>query len=282
MTQRVLVFGGNGFVGSNIISSLSENEYEPVSISRSQIDFSDPAQCSAITKLLRDDDIVVLAAAKAPAKDLDMLIDNISLMNNLVEGIRKKSLKYILNISSDAVYGDPDGKIDETSEMSPLNPHGIMHCMREKMLEQRIDVPIGHLRSTLIYGPGDPHNGYGPNSFIRLAMEEKDITLFGNGEELRDHIHVSDVARIAVGMIDNKIDEPINAVTGAVVSFREIAEAVVEEVPGVVKIKSRHRSGPMPHNGYRAFNNSKLLGLLEDVKFTDLREYIRRLVRENA
>ena len=44
------------------------------------------------------------------------------------------------------------------------------------------------LRPTLIYGAGDPHNGYGPNRFRRLAATGKPIILFGEGEERRDHV----------------------------------------------------------------------------------------------
>ena len=48
------------------------------------------------------------------------------------------------------------------------------------------------LRPTLIYGEGDPHNGYGPNKFMRLAKKNEDILLFGKGEELRDHININE------------------------------------------------------------------------------------------
>lgn len=279
MKQRVLVFGGNGFVGSNIVSRLSQNDFDAISITRSQFDFSSPSNLDDITGLIRDDDVVVLAAAKAPAKDLEMLIYNISLINNLIEAIRGKRLTYVLNISSDAVYGDPDGKIDETSEMSPLNSHGIMHCMREKMLEQRIAAPIGHIRPTLIYGANDPHNGYGPNSFIRLAAAGKPIQLFGNGEELRDHIHVLDVAKIAQAMIENKTIGGINAVTGKVISFKEIAELTLVATGGRGDLTSRPRSGPMPHNGYRAFDNSKLVSLIETETFLDMKNYFDETVK---
>jgi nucleoside-diphosphate-sugar epimerase len=44
---------------------------------------------------------------------------------------------------------------------------------------------------------GDPHNGYGPNRFRRLAAAGQEIVLFGGGEERRDHVLVDDVARDA-------------------------------------------------------------------------------------
>ena len=51
------------------------------------------------------------------------------------------------------------------------------------------------VRPTLVYGEGDPHNGYGPNRFIKL-IKKKPIELFGRGEELRDHVWINDVSRL--------------------------------------------------------------------------------------
>jgi len=46
-------------------------------------------------------------------------------------------------------------------------------------------IPLAILRPTLVYGAGDPHNGYGPNRFRRLASANQPIVLFGEGEERR-------------------------------------------------------------------------------------------------
>ena len=79
------------------------------------------------------------------------------------------------------------------------------------------------LRPTLIYGAGDPHNGYGPNRFRRQAAKGEPITLFGEGEEKRDHVAVEDVARLAVRMLMHRSTGVLNAVTGSSTSFRDIA-----------------------------------------------------------
>src|SRR3546814_11446336 len=52
------------------------------------------------------------------------------------------------------------------------------------------------LRPTLIYGAEDTHNSYGPNRLRRMARKDARITLFGAGEETRDHISVDDVYRL--------------------------------------------------------------------------------------
>src|SRR5258708_20458707 len=70
--------------------------------------------------------------------------------------------------------------------------HGIMHLARELMLNATVKAPLAVVRSTLIYGEGDPHNGYGPNRFRRLAAAGQEIVLFGEGEERRDHVLIDD------------------------------------------------------------------------------------------
>lgn len=277
MKKRVVILGAGGFVGSHIAGELKADGYEVVGITRKECDFAREDCAQTIRGLVQDGDIVVCASAKAPAKNLDMLFENVAMISAIAEGLRGKRLAYVLNISSDAVYADVEGKLNETSAIAPLSAHGIMHCMREHILEKRVNAPIGHLRPTLIYGAADPHNGYGPNSFLRLAREGKPISLFGNGEEQRDHIFVGDVAALAVAMIKQQKQGTVNAVTGKTISFMDIAQ-LIREAAGT-EILTRPRSGPMPHNGYRAFDNAAARALCPDLQFKDMRDYIAESVK---
>jgi UDP-glucose 4-epimerase len=274
MKKRVVVLGAAGFVGSSIIKALQPKNYEIVALSRKEVDFTHPLSRVIIEERVQDGDIVICAAAKAPAKNMDMLTENISMITNIAEALKDRHLSYVLNISSDAVYADSADNITESSTIEPLSAHGIMHCMREYILQYRINAPMGHLRPTLIFGEGDPHNGYGPNSFIRNAIAGKNLEIFGNGEERRDHIFVEDVAALAVAMIEQKTNHAINAVTGQVISFLEIAEFITKAAKQPVEIIRKPRSGPMPHNGYRAFSNAAAQALCPTLAFKTMAEYI--------
>src|SRR6202035_3325660 len=109
----------------------------------------------------------------------------------------------------------------------PVSMHGTMHLARELMLKATIKPPLGIVRSTLIYGAGDPHNGYGPNRFRRLAAKGEEIVLFGEGEECRDHVFIDDVAEIVARILYLRSRGTLNVATGTVHSFRVIAEKVV-------------------------------------------------------
>jgi len=143
-----------------------------------------------------------------------------------------------------------------------------MHLAREIALAKMAgETPFAILRPTLVFGARDPHNGYGPNRFRRQAEVGETITLFGEGEERRDHIHVDDVAELAARILMRGSVGTLNAATGTVVSFRAIAEATGASVQGTP------RSGPMPHNGYRAFNVSALKAAFPDFQLRSVLDY---------
>ncbi|MDC1375717.1 SDR family oxidoreductase [bacterium] len=278
MTGKIVIIGNNGFVGSNISKNLLSLNKEVIGINRSHTDFLKKDSTRFISKKVSDGDIVVLSAAIAPAKNSEDLQNNIELITNIINAIKSKSLEYLLNISSDAVYEDSKDLISEDTTIYPQGFHGIMHCMREHLLERNLSAPLGHLRPTLIYGENDPHNGYGPNSFLRKTLDDKNIQLFGNGEEQRDHIYVEDVSDIAREMILKKITGPINAVSGSIISFKEIALLMKKYLNNNIEIINNPRIGPMPHNGYRAFNKLSLNNQFPKLKLRSLEEYIANKV----
>ena len=134
---------------------------------------------------------------------MKMLIQNLDMCKNIFSVLKKKKVEYLLYVSSDAVYSDSKKPISEKSETEPNNLHGFMHLMRENILKL-LDIKLCIVRPTLVYGCNDTHNGYGPNQFIRLAQSKKNISLFGKGEERRDHIHVNDVGNAIYFLVNKK------------------------------------------------------------------------------
>lgn len=257
MPSRVVVIGSEGFVGSAILKNLFNRGINTLGLARKDVDLLTASAGAEISKMLRPDDYVVMASAIAPVKNSKMLCDNITMVDALTDAIIRQPVAHILNISSDAIYSDTKGLLSESSCASPSSLHGIMHLCRELMLgDACVNIPLCFLRPTLIYGKNDPHNGYGPNQFRNLAEQRKDIVLFGEGEELRDHVYIGDVAELAARILLRKSFGSLNAATGKVVSFRDCAETIVSLYDGNSKIVSRNREIPMPHDGYRAFDSS--------------------------
>jgi len=133
-----------------------------------------------------------------------------------------------------------------------------MHLTRELIFAQYFKNKFSIFRPTLLYGLSDPHNGYGPNRFLREILNKKKVTLFGKGEELRDHIHVSHAAELIGILIINNFRGTMNICSGKVISFYNFAKQLFRIKNKKAKILFKKRFMPMPHNGYRAFDNSKL------------------------
>ena len=213
-----------------------------------------------------------------------MLINNLLISENICKVIKKITPAHLLYLSSDAVYADSSDLLSENSCAEPSSIHGIMHYAREIMLKNIYKGKMCIVRPTLVYGKNDPHNGYGPNRFIKLVKKGKNITLFGKGEELRDHIWVHDVADIIIKLILFKKNGIFNLVTGKVISFKKIATEIVKKSnekfkkEKSIKILYRKRTGPMPHRGWRAFKQSYFKKVLPNFRFKSFNEVLPKLI----
>lgn len=256
--QRVVVIGSKGFVGRHVCSALSKAQVPFIGLSRDEVDLCNENASTQLRDLLREGDTVVACAAKAPARNITDLKLNLSIIQSVSDAVSEINLGHFVNISSDAVYCDEPLPLNECSPTSPSSFHGLMHLAREVMFSE-MTCPTTNIRPTLIFGADDPHNGYGPNSFIRSALTDEKILLFGNGEERRDHIFVKDVANLVLMVILYKSIGCVNAVTGTVVSFREIASLILEKTKSHSNIEGSKRTNPMPHNGLRTFDNSEII-----------------------
>lgn len=269
---RVVLLGGSGFIAGAIRRRLESDAIPVLSLGRPGLDLLSPGAAEKLAGQLKRDDVLLFASAKAPCKDVAMLRENLVMAEAVCTALQKSPVAHVVYLSSDAVYKDSALPLTEASCAEPGALHGVMHLAREVALRQVHPGPLALLRPTLVYGYDDPHNGYGPNRFRRLAAAGKEIVLFGEGEERRDHVDVEDVAELARLLILHRSAGIANAVSGGVASFRELAEHAVAAFDPKVPIKGSPRSGPMPHNGYRPFDNSAVLAAFPGFRFKTWRE----------
>ena len=128
-----------------------------------------------------------------------------------------------------------------------------MHVAREAMLEHTAGttrVPLCIVRPCAVYGPGDTHNSYGPNRFVRSAYTTGKIELFGNGEEERDHIYVRDVSDFLMLCLRHTLQGIINITTGNAVSFLDLAQWIARSCPKQIVIEHLPRRVPVSHRRF--------------------------------
>jgi UDP-glucose 4-epimerase len=273
--NRVVVLGAGGFVGGAISARLTAEKVPILALTRNQLDLLKPEASATLQRLLRADDSVVFVSALAPTRNNAMLIDNLRMAEAVCAALAAQSVAHLVYISSDAVYSDDANPVTERSCQQPSSLHGAMHLAREIMLRTALKLPLAILRPTLIYGDKDPHNGYGPNRFRRLAAKGEAITLFGEGEEKRDHVHIADVAAMVSAVLQQRSTGTLNIATGKSTSFREVAEMVAALSGGSVEIRTTPRQNPITHRHFdiidclKAFPEFHYISLRDGLAFGD-------------
>ena len=267
--NRVVILGAKGFVSGSVEERLKNLDIKILPLSHADLDLKSLGASKRLSDILEPNDTVFFAAARAPVKNENMLIENMLMCKNVCLSLKKNSIKHLIYLSSDAVYADINEPLTELSVTQPESLHGIMHLSREVMLKQLDGIPKCFIRPTLIFGIKDPHNGYGPNQFIRLSEKNNDIKLFGKGEELRDHVWIEDVSKIICDVCLYNSSGILNVASGITYSFKNIAEKIISIFNSSSVIKYIPRKGSMPHNGYRPFNTNSIRNYFSDFSFTD-------------
>lgn len=197
-----------------------------LSISRSDIDMTN---FKSVSSFVAEEEFesIFFSVGPAPCKTLEMYSQNLNLLITLLRALESANKKVKISyVSSDAVYGSgAAGVRTETNDLNPDTLHGSMHASRELLLSVT-GLKILILRSCAVFGLGDPHNSYGPNRFFHDIVNGNTIKLFGNGEDMRDHVWVEDFARIAVDLHLTTVGT-FNVVSGNSMTFLDIAKFMI-------------------------------------------------------
>lgn len=280
LPQRAVVIGAGGFVGGAILNEIKKANIPALEITRKDADLLSPGGADALKTLLKPGDAVVFVSAVAPAKNAAQVMTNLKMAEAAIAAFAAVPPAHLVYISSDAVYADEANPVTERSPVAPSTTHGLMHAARELLFRSEYKGPFAILRPTLIYGAGDPHSGYGPNRFRKLAAKGEPISLFGEGEEKRDHVAVEDVARLAVRILLHGSSGVLNAVTGTSTSFHDIARIVAAQFTPHARIELVPRPGPRPHLLHRFFDITDMYKSFPDFHYEALEAGLKRVHRE--
>lgn len=278
LPHRTVVIGAHGFVGAAIVGELGRIGTAVLSVTRKDVDLLADNASANLASRLRPDDAVVFVSAIAPARNAAMVISNLRMAETVIKALAENPVAHLVYISSDAVYSDDANPVTERSVCHPSSSHGMMHAARELLLRNEVKSPIAILRPSLLYGAKDPHNGYGPNRFRRLAEKNEPITLFGNGEEMRDHVHIDDVARITAMVLAHRSMGILNIATGISTSFRQIAEMINAGCKRAVSINATPRQNPIVH---RHFDIADCLKAFPSFHYVPLADGLAKVATES-
>ncbi len=277
--ERVVLLGARGFIGAAIRRQLEAQRIPSLAPASAEMSLAEADAAGKLAATLKATDAVVMLAAITPDKGRGTatLMKNLAMMQSACTAIEKAGCAHLVYFSSDAVYNLAVSRVTEDTPASPQDLYGAMHYTRELMARGLAKVPVLVLRPTLIYGLDDTHNSYGPNRFRRAAQKDGKITLFGGGEETRDHIHVDDVSALTVRCLLHCSTGTLNVATGISHSFFEVAEMVAKQFSKPVEIVETSRANPITYRRYDVTNTIKAF---LDIRFIPLDAGVARVHRE--
>lgn len=249
----MLVTGGAGFIGSNLVRVLSEKNYEIIVVDDlsmgeiknlegiNHVKFYEKSVCDYdfMHSLLLNGNfeyIYMLAAVASVADSIERPWNthqvNAEAIINTLEFIRRHDIKVkrILFSSSAAVYGNgSELPKKETSDIRPLSPYAIDKFSAERYMVdfgKLYDLPTVCVRFFNVYGPNqNPKSPYSGVLSILTAclINGKSFKLFGNGKQTRDFIYVGDVIRALLIIMDKgKKSTVYNVANGVEISLNKI------------------------------------------------------------
>jgi len=276
---RAVILGASGFISRALAARLAGAKIPALIVSSQQIDLTAADAGPRLSALLQPGDAVVMTSALTPDKGRDAatLMKNLRMAEGVAVAVAARPPTHFVYLSSDAVYDWRHPLISEATPPSPADLYSTMHLSRELVLgaaAAAARVPYCILRPCAVYGPGDTHNGYGPNRFARTALAEGKIRLFGGGEETRDHVFIDDVVAVIELALRHRSTGTLNVVSGRSATFAEVAAAISRLSPKPTATETLPRGGPVTH---RHFDASALFRSFPQHRPTELSAGLPRL-----
>ena len=253
--KRILVTGGAGFLGSHLCKSLLDQGNEVVCVDnfytstkrniktlQKNTNFEFIRHDVTFPLYVEVDEIYNLAC---PASPIHYQRDPVQTTKTSVHGainmlgLAKRTGARILQASTSEVYGDPSVHPQTEAYWGNVNPIGIRSCYDEGKrcaetlffdFHRQYKVPIKVARIFNTYGPNmQPNDGRVISNFIMQALNNEDITIYGDGTQTRSFCYVDDLINGLITLMnsDSKIVGPINLGNPTESTIKEIAQGII-------------------------------------------------------
>jgi UDP-glucose 4-epimerase len=300
--MKSLVTGSAGFIGSTLTEKLLKKGHQVIgidcfidyydrSLKENNISsFIDHENFILIEKnindldlkeLLKDVDYIFHQAAQAGVRsswgeDFEIYtFNNIMATQKLLEAAKESDIKKFVYASSSSVYGDTDKlPMHETNKLQPVSPYGVSKLAGENLCYlyyKNFNVPIVSLRYFTVFGERQrPDMAF--HIFIKAIINNKKLTIFGDGKQSRNFTHVDDIVKANILAAESEVaGETFNiggdgkkVVLNDAIDLMEeiIGKEVNREYQQVVK-------GDVKHTSADTSKAKKILGYIPEVDFKE-------------
>jgi nucleoside-diphosphate-sugar epimerase len=309
LMKHILVTGGAGFIGSNVVKHANEqglritvidslepsskemDEYIQSGIHYIQCDIRDLDQLNSIKGEF--DSLIHLAAQVSVPKSFTHQKETEEINGKGTENVlalaEKLGIKRFILASSSAVYGDYEQMPLEESKIGTIqSPYAKTKLDNEILIEKLFAKgnEFLALRFFNVYGQGQGGNsGYAAviPIFVNSLREGKEITIFGDGKQTRDFIHVSDVSNLLISLSINKWPQPkqhaFNVGSGQSQTILHVAKLVQKFIDNGKPLEIRfemEREGDIRHSIASMDSTKEQLGWEPSIAFE---EGLKRLIQ---
>lgn len=250
--MKVAVFGGSGFIGSHVADALTEIGHEvrifdlkpsPYLKPNQEMIRGDILDEQEVNKAVKGCDYIYHFAGitdlnDAGTKPAETVIQNIKGTVVLLEAARRVKLRRFVFASTIYVYSDKGGFYRCSKQAAEL-------YVEEYQRHYGLDYTI--LRYGTVYGPrANQHNSV--YRYLKQALDEKKIAVFGDGEEMREYIHARDAARLSVEVLSEKHKNKHVIITGhQPMKFRDFLYTIKEILGNKTEIEFKK---PQPDSAH--------------------------------
>lgn len=300
--MRVAITGGAGFIGSRVAKRMHEDGHDVYPIDNlcrskkmnqdllrecglevTHCDVTDESGISAIMKRIKPNGVVHAAALISVRESVEKpeLYENVNAKGTfyVASAAKEAGADRMVYISSSAVYGNPEYlPIDERHPIGPISIYGKTKFAGEVQcgLYRQAGMPIFIPRIFNVYGLGqNPEFSGVIAAFMRAIEERRSITIYGDGNQTRDFIHISDVVDVIATGLERGLNETVNIGSGRPTSINEIAEKLIKLARSEIKIEHLPADKSEIVDSYADTSMMNRIGLMAKVGLDDgLREVL--------
>jgi len=307
---KIVITGGSGFIGSHIGETLAKAGHEVVLVDNLDDYYSPELKKGNIDCVLRSgnasfvkmDVTNINALKKIIDKDVDYVFheaaqagvrisvedpfkpNNVNVFGtlNVLQASLEAGVKRVINASSSSVYGKVKYlPFDENHPTQPISPYGVSKLAAEhycRVFNEVYGLPTVSLRYFTVYGPR-MRPDLALSIFTRNMLNNKPITIFGDGTQTRDFTYIKDVVKVNMRLLetDEADGKVINIGSGNRISVNDLVENLGEAV-GVnpTIIYAERQKGDAEHTLADITLAKKLIGYKANV---GIRQGLERFVR---
>lgn len=304
MKTNILVLGGFGFIGTNILKYIDEHlcsEYDAIVFDRTDIhphgvtfkcvknayagDFSDITLIENIFKENKIDIVFHLLSSTVPATSNNARYDvesNLVPTLNLLSVMDKYNIRNIVYTSSGgAIYGDYLQKVhNEEDAVYPKSSYGVVKLAIEKYLLAYSELYGFNSLILRLSNPFGPYH-YNPkqgvvNIAIRKALHKDSFQIWGDGNGVKDYIYIKDVCSVLFKLVKKGcFTDVINVASGMALSVNDIVDYIMQEISD---FSVNHVDASILDVQSFELDITKLRSLLGGYKMTSFKEGLKETI----